>query len=99
MLLCSCTCTDTLCQNVQLISLFCNTCLHPPTPTPHDTHPTGSFRSEHCCAPQPGFYGPSQRSRRDVWGPRHRRVDFLLIFIQLLLLLLFFLHSSIFKAS
>lgn len=77
---------------------FCSTCLNPlPAPPPMslllsaDLPLTGSFRSEQLCAQQSGFYGTSQRSRRDVWGSRHWRINFLLIFVQFFFLLL--LHT------
>lgn len=56
-----------------------------------DSTLTGSHRSEQNFFSLPGFYGHSQGSRGDVWGPRHRRINFLIIFVQLFLV--FLLHT------
>lgn len=68
-----------------------SSCPPPPALTPL----TGSHRSEQHFVSLQGFYGHSQRSRRDVWGPRRWRINFLLIFFQLIF---FLLHPRDFQA-
>lgn len=41
-----------------------------------------SRRCEQSFDSLPGFYGHSQGSRGDVWGPGHRRINFLIVFLQ-----------------
>lgn len=83
-----------------------NTCLNPlPAPPPILPLPTayllltGSYRSEQLYSQLSGLYGHSQRSRRDVWGPRHWRISFLLIFVQFFFLFFLLLHTCGTEAS
>lgn len=79
------------CRRDSPTTVFVNTCLNPvpayPLPPP-PTH-TDSRRSDQHSSSLPGFYGHSQGSRGDVWGPRQQGINFLLIFVQLFLFLLY----------